>query len=94
MLFYHGHGTRDYQTSPQPIKRRLHWEFAAILTGQAAPYSKMVHALILNRLYGFSHRISPMDGLANSVKSVSFISPMPQGPSQTSQKKNSMCALP
>jgi AraC-like DNA-binding protein len=37
MLFYHGHGERDYGAKPMPIKRRKHWEFAAILTGEAAP---------------------------------------------------------
>lgn len=37
MLFYHGHGARDYHRDPQPLRRRLHWECAAIISGHAAP---------------------------------------------------------
>ena len=37
MLFYHGRGSRDYHRQPMPLRRRLHWECAAILSGRAAP---------------------------------------------------------
>ena len=37
MLFYHGNGPRDYARQPHPIRRRQHWECAAILSGRARP---------------------------------------------------------
>lgn len=37
MLFYHGRGRRDYHHQPTPLRRRLHWECVAILSGWAGP---------------------------------------------------------
>lgn len=44
MLFYHGRGERDYATKPHPPARRVHWEFAAILAGHAAPSEALANA--------------------------------------------------
>ncbi|TVR13543.1 MAG: AraC family transcriptional regulator [Planctomycetota bacterium] len=35
MLYYFAHGSRDYQREPITIRKRAHWECAAILRGRA-----------------------------------------------------------